>query len=228
MEHRDTLERLADAAATIATLERFKSLSGFAVRGFFRGQLRAIPKIAMGLSKRVETLNVGVLERAPGEGDYEWSACEVWLRLRLEGSERSFDRMRLWDPSLTEEALQGLREGFAWDLRAEVFDRLCDRRRLEVTVDALEEMKHRQLRLASDLQDIAEQEISSLRDKQRVGGITGLKPRDLVRLIETGAKLERLTRGEVTDRVGGEYDLSKLTDEELELWHTLSSKAKKT
>lgn len=55
-----------------------------------------------------------------------------------------------------------------------------------------------------------------------------LKPSELQSMLRDLIKLERLIRGEVTERTEEAYDLSGFTLEELKAWKLLTAKARKT
>ena len=91
------------------------------------------------------------------------------------------------------------------------WDQELERARRQKQVEALEEMAERQVREAVMLQSKAVERLRQLRPEE-------LKPRDTLSFLVEAAKLERLARGEPTERVAQEHhmaDVKELTDDEL-------------
>ena len=117
----------------------------------------------------------------------------------------------------------------AWVARAHAFDLETDRRKRLGDLRGIEKMRERQIKLATTMQDLGLLELEKLMTtakRQRKKGT--LEERTLIRLVDVGAKLERLNRGEpgeiVQQNAGEGLDLSGLTLEELKQLRALRSK----
>lgn len=87
-----------------------------------------------------------------------------------------------------------------------------------------QEMAKRHVELAKKLQVAAEQALALCQD--RINNGVGMKPHEISRMVDVATRLERLSKGEVTDRVET-IDLSGFTDEELEQYEQLMKKARR-
>ncbi len=117
-----------------------------------------------------------------------------------------------------------------WRERATLYDMHLDSLALETTEKTIREMNKRHARSAMMLQRFAGTEIGKLAAKAEErthDPVDDAKPADVSRIMETGIKLERLSRGEATERTENSdgLDLSKLNVEELKLLKALKEKA---
>jgi len=98
-----------------------------------------------------------------------------------------------------------------WVARAAAYDADIQQQARQAQVAAIQEMAQRQAALGQELQDKARQGLVLLRlstvevideqgQKVRVVKVN-LTPRDIAALVKTGADLERLARGEATERI---------------------------
>jgi hypothetical protein len=132
----------------------------------------------------------------------------------------------LLDGDEGEQYFTDLRTYFRWDDRTRVYDSLLQRRLLEVTLEAQDELKLRMVALGGLFMRTAYLEGKKLLDKALdPNGFARLKAGDIVRLAEVGSKLELLARGQATETVEHRADLRNLTDEELESYRNLQAKA---
>ena len=85
-----------------------------------------------------------------------------------------------------------------WRERAEAWDMYKDEERRRAELDEIADMKRRHVQLAQGMQQLGALELQRLleaaRAKKKDGA--GLTPQDVQKLIDAGAKLERITRGE--------------------------------
>lgn len=88
------------------------------------------------------------------------------------------------------------------------------------------------MRLLEKSAEVLHGELDALIERQRhlraqgASQVSLLKPSEMSRLLERMIKLDRLIMGEVTERAGEEFDLSRFTTQELEQWYELMRKAK--
>jgi hypothetical protein len=98
-----------------------------------------------------------------------------------------------------------------WRARAAAWDLEGERVKRRRQVEAVEEMAERHAKEALMLQNKAVERLRQLRPEE-------LKPRETLAFLVEAAKLERLARGEPTERVAEEHhfpDVKELTDDEL-------------
>jgi hypothetical protein len=98
-----------------------------------------------------------------------------------------------------------------WRARAAAWDREVERVKHRRQVEAIEEMAERHAKEALMLQNKAVERPRQLRPEE-------LTPRETLAFLVEAAKLERLARGEPTERVAEEHhfpDVKELTDDEL-------------
>lgn len=102
-------------------------------------------------------------------------------------------------------------ERWNWAARARAWDQELERLKQKKQLDAVEEMTERHVKEAHMLQSKAVERLRQLRPEE-------LKPRETLNYLIEAAKLERLARGEATERVAEEHhfpDVGELTDDEL-------------
>jgi len=102
-------------------------------------------------------------------------------------------------------------ERWNWSARALAWDQELERVKRTEQVAAVKEMGERHAREALMLQNKAVERLRLLRPEE-------LKPRETLNFLVEAAKLERLARGEPTERVAEEHrftDVKELTDDEL-------------
>jgi hypothetical protein len=101
------------------------------------------------------------------------------------------------------ETVDKLAKRHQWKDRAAAWDAEVDRRLRDTEIDALAQMRQRQIQLGLGLQQAATLELRSLvrsidaAEAKSNGGPRDcvLKPRELVQLLEAGVSLERVNRG---------------------------------
>jgi hypothetical protein len=116
------------------------------------------------------------------------------------------------------------------------FDAWCEQEDLEKQREEIRAMNRRQAALASHAQSIAYQRLVgvTLADGTQLPGLspTDLTPLATLKFIKDAAQVERLARGQPTAVIKGvgdvpDLDMSQFTEEELELFETLLSKAQR-
>lgn len=120
---------------------------------------------------------------------------------------------------------------YAWVARAHSYDLEVDRRKRLGDLAGIEKMRKRQIVVATRMIDLGFLELEKLfaiSEKKRKKGT--LDERTLIKLIDVGAKLERLNRGEpgeiVQTHAGEGLDLSTLTLDEIKQLRALRSKVR--
>ena len=102
-------------------------------------------------------------------------------------------------------------ERWNWNVRAMAWDQELEQVKRKKQVEEVEEMAQRHAREALMLQNKAVERLRQLRPEE-------LKPREALDYVVEAAKLERLSRGEPTERLAEEHrftDVKDLSDEEL-------------
>lgn len=102
-------------------------------------------------------------------------------------------------------------ERWNWSARARAWDQELERVKTSKQVAAVEEMAERHAKEALMLQNKAVERLRQLRPEE-------LKPRETLDFLIEAAKLERLARGEPTERIAEDHtfsDVKELSDDEL-------------
>jgi hypothetical protein len=158
----------------------------------------------------------------PGESSKAYAAFGIYRDL---GRRRSVDEAsRLYHPKTPpprEEPPPRKREAsgqirtwaqrWNWGPRALAWDQELEHAKQNKQIEAIEEMAERHAREALMLQNKAVERLRQL-------GPEELTPREILAFLIEAAKLERLARGEPTERLAQEHrfpDVKELTDEEL-------------
>ena len=161
-------------------------------------------------------------DRLPGESGQAYTAFCLYRDL---GPRRSLDEAsRRYHSTAPEgdDAASGRRprasgrirrwaERWNWNARALAWDQELERLKRREQVEAEREMNERHAKESMMLQNKAIERLRQLRPEE-------LRPRDLLAFLVEALKLERLTRGQPTDRIAEEHhfvDLKELSDEEL-------------
>lgn len=121
---------------------------------------------------------------------------------------------------LSYSVLDSLAFQWEWQARARLWDDHLDairRRTIEsYTEENARNVAERQLRLLTRMQRLAENETDKLLEIAEANNAPGvITPRDIVRMATMGIRLERLIRGEVTERHEVGPDLSSLSLDDL-------------
>lgn len=143
-------------------------------------------------------------ERQPGEPDKAWNAFVLYRD--LEGKRTLVEASKLYKQKYKVKGGKPLEQQFGqfsskylWRKRVEEWDRILDRRLREQRIHARAEMQRRHIELARSLQGIgalgARQLYAELKNRV-AGGAIVLTAKELVALMDSGTKLERLNLGE--------------------------------
>lgn len=113
-----------------------------------------------------------------------------------------------------------------WASRLIAWDHWVDGTRQATTLRGVEEMAQRHINIAKKGLDLVELAIDRIR-KDFDQDFARLKPQEIARLAEVLTKLERLSRGEATERIDGEgQDYSKLNDTDLAALEEIARKVR--
>ena len=120
---------------------------------------------------------------------------------------------------------------YAWVARAHSYDLELDRRKRLGDLAGIEKMRKRQIQVATAMIDLGYVELEKrMKRATKKSKADTLDAREIVKLIDVGAKLERLNRGEpgeiVQTNAGEGLDLSTLTLDEIKQLRALRSKAR--
>lgn len=108
---------------------------------------------------------------------------------------------------------------FFWKERAAAYDDHLDEiRRAEIEAmhaEQAREVAAKHMALLADAREVSARELQKLLARAQESQLEILKPRDLIRLMETTVRFDRLVRGESTDNIDTGPDLSHVDDERL-------------
>jgi hypothetical protein len=111
-----------------------------------------------------------------------------------------------------------------WASRLVAWDQRIDQTRQAATLRGVEEMAARHIGLAKLALEAVEKSLVKI-NKDLDTDFGRMKPHEMARLLEVATKLERLSRGEATERIDGEgNDYSHLTDDDLAALEEISRK----
>ncbi len=164
-------------------------------------------------------------ERQPAETEEAWLAFRAYRDMPPE--ERQIRRTAA-------KAISTLSRWYRdhnWDERVKAHDAVMDKisveERKKIYERSAREIAIDHMEILADLRDIAKTELALFADSMRQQSMPGsIKPRDLVRFVEVGIKMDRLVRGETTENVGTtDLDVSKLSLQEVKDLEKLMRKA---
>lgn len=163
-------------------------------------------------------------DRQPGEGPQAFRAFAAYRDSGAGGAKRSLQKTA---ESLTKSngepysvgTLKEWSRKWGWQARVDAWDDEQDREVQRELVKGIASMRKNHVGIAKAMLS------KSLQALQRIP-VDELAPSDIARLVDVAAKLERISRGEVTERTEGtqtiagevalhQIDLSNVTDEEL-------------
>ena len=158
-------------------------------------------------------------DRQDGETDAGFRAFVVYRDMGAERSLRKAAELH----GCSQQALGRFSKRWAWVERSGQWDRKVDQHRTRAVLSEVERMHHRHTRLAMRLQDVAGMELERLERRLRKklkksaqddsGDVTSAN--DISKTTVRAVNVERLARGEATERVETKIDLSALSVEEL-------------
>lgn len=120
---------------------------------------------------------------------------------------------------------------YDWVARARAWDRRVDQARTRAVLSEVEKMHARHVALSLQLQDVlgveldrllAQKERELLKGEEDEGAVTSAN--DIAKTLERSVRVERLARGESTERVEEAWDLSKLSVDDLKELKRLRAK----
>lgn len=156
-------------------------------------------------------------ERLKTDSDRGWAAFQIYRDLPPEERllQTVADRMGVSISMANQWSAKG-----RWAVRAKAWDAAVDTRRRNVELKAVEDMRRRQMQLALSMQNLGGMELRKLLiQAQKEQKISTVSAELILKLIDQGAKLERLNRGEPGEIVqvqsDADLDFSRLSTEEL-------------
>jgi hypothetical protein len=164
-------------------------------------------------------------DRLKAESDQSFAAFVVYRSL---GSDRSTAKAAL-ELGKSKALLDRWCSKHKWVKRCAAWDAHVDQRLREAETRELEKMRARQISLASSLQGLGATELRKALSKANSNPSGTVSIKELIALIETGTKLERVNRGEPGEIVGHrdeEVDLTALSMEELKALKGMHQKLK--
>lgn len=167
-----------------------------------------------------------IWERLPVEDDDAWGAFSGYLGMHPR--ERSVKRAGSYG---TARKTAWYRD-HNWEDRCAAYDKhmfaIVQKEREELFKRSAKEMAQEHASMLADVRDLGARELAKWNEASRlsdVPGMGGTKLKDVVKIVETAIKLQRLVNGETTENVGGGLDLTKLSEEEAETLFALMQKA---
>jgi len=129
--------------------------------------------------------------------------------------------------------VRALSERYFWRERIAAYDTFTAQGKIQLFQERKDDTHAKHLSVLDLALEVITRELNSLIERQRMcdatgGGISHLKPNELRAFIRDMIKLERLVRGDVTERAEEQYDLSSFSTDELVMWRTLTTKARST
>lgn len=115
-----------------------------------------------------------------------------------------------------------------WRERIVEFDRHLDRIAVRAAETEVQRTARRHLKLARSMQELGGTAIAKAKALEKsYQAAPYLNPREAVRAVVEGVKIDRLVNGLVTERTGDEFDYSQLSPEEFEALGALLDKCRK-
>jgi hypothetical protein len=88
---------------------------------------------------------------------------------------------------------------WSWRLRLAEWDREIDRRKTKTDFLEIEKMRRRHIQLATTLQGLGAVELNKLLAAAQAASSSSVTPADLLKILETGVKMERAGRGDLEE-----------------------------
>lgn len=164
-----------------------------------------------------------IWERQPEEPEKAWEAFVIYKEME--------DRKVVGVAKMLGKAgptLHFWSSKYRWRERIVAFEREKEKIKDNAEFDEIKKMHRRHIRLAMKLQDLTGNELKKLiKESNRTDhAMTG--PKAISQILERAVRVERLSRGESTEKVETQLDLSKLSVEELHTLKILRDKARKS
>lgn len=131
-------------------------------------------------------------ERQPKETDPAWQAFQRYRDMGKRSIAKLHRSLRK-----SQRLLGGWSTKWRWRDRVVAWDREADDRKRAATLEEIADMQKRHIKLARGMQQLGAVELKRLIDDATAKAKgAGLTAQDIQKLIDSGAKLERLNRGE--------------------------------
>ena len=162
-----------------------------------------------------------------GQDGESAQAFQAFAAYRDMGAERSLHKVAE-KLSKSDALMKRWSSQWHWGIRADAWDDELDRRSCRELQKGIAEMRKNHVGIAKAML------VKSLQALQRIP-VDEMTPRDVATMVDVAAKLERISRGEVTERTEGKQtiagevsfgsiDLSKVSDEELATLDAITGK----
>lgn len=106
-----------------------------------------------------------------------------------------------------------------WVPRAKAWDARADSERRSSTLNAIKEMRERQIKLAREIQEIAAEQLRRTAKKYQDKPSKIMDPKIILKMVQVGTELERLNHGEPNEileaSIKAEIPYTKLSTEQL-------------
>lgn len=164
-------------------------------------------------------------ERRDDESDQAFAAFVMYRDLGLERSQRKVAAAL----NKSETLMGRWAAAHKWRKRTLAYDMEVDRRKRVGDLKGVEDMRRRQIKLGTDLQELGGIELRKMLNEAKKRGTAETLEQGLVmKLIDLGSRLERLNRGEPGEIVqnveSNAVDLSQLSIEELKMYRLVGRK----
>ena len=144
-----------------------------------------------------------IYDRQTKEGDKPWKAFTFYRDLGAVRTIRGASDLYREEFGLktskhesTQRVLQTWSSRWKWKERVHEWERFLDQKKRQKAITLVEQMKDRHIKLGNSLQVLGAQELQKWILKVQAGKKVQISVGDLLRSIEAGVKLERLSRGE--------------------------------
>lgn len=172
--------------------------------------------------KPAQIMPENIWEKLPGENTNQYAKFCAYRDMAYQDgkrlNKRSLRKLATQLNLSTARPLETLSKKFDWVSRCEAYDLELDRRAREAQEMAIVKMREDHAAIASQMIRKATKRLLTIPEEE-------ISTSDIVRMVDVGVKIERLSRGEATENqhISGEInthhqeslDLSKLSDEDL-------------
>lgn len=163
-------------------------------------------------------------QRQPFDGDTEWAAFRVWLTAPIPRQPSWLARMQ----GLPLYEINMWRAKYHWDARAAAFDNYAHQHFQDTVIEVLtghgEDYANRHAKLIEQATDLLSNELRKFLEASQSTEMTTISPSELIKLLDSTVKLDRLVKGEHTEHVKQDVDLTGLSPDDLIRLKELQSK----
>ena len=144
-------------------------------------------------------------ERQPKESDKAWKAFMIYRDMGPERTLRKVAEIRQKETGINASIdsvnwnVERWSSRWGWRMRVEEWERELDNHRRRVTLREIEKMHERHIQLSKTIQGLGALELNKLWNLVRKDGLSGqmmISVADIIKLLESGVKLERNSRGQ--------------------------------